>query len=69
MDKITYTVSASNNQGASTSVGIDMDHPNGGRIFTSISAATSAARREMGSGWKIYIVDNFGTEVKSFTIR
>lgn len=69
MNKTTYTVSASNDQGASTNVGIDMDHINGGREYTSISAAAAAARREMGSGWTIHITNNGGDEVKTFTIR
>lgn len=64
-----YTVSAINDQGASTSVGIDFDHPNGGRKFSSISAAAKAARSEMGSGWKITITDEDGQPVKEFTIR
>ncbi len=61
-EKTTYTVWASNEQGASTDVA-------NGETFTSINAAASAARAEMGSGWKIHIVDNYGEEVKSFTIR
>lgn len=66
--KSTYTVWASNNQGASTNVGIDMDHPNGGRKFTSLNDAITTARREMASGWRIHILRD-DVEIKTFTIR
>lgn len=65
----TYTISAINNQGAVTSAGIDSDHPNGGKEFTSISAAVKAARNELGKGWHVSINDENGITVKEFTIR
>jgi hypothetical protein len=64
-----YTAYAINDQGASVSVGIDMDHINGGRKFTSKNSAKSAARRELGSGWEVHIIDENGREVDSFKIR
>jgi hypothetical protein len=69
MEKQTYTISATNDQGASTSAGIDMDHPNGGAEYQSVSAASKAAHRELGSGWHVSITRNDGTTVKEFTIR
>ncbi len=69
MEKQTYTIVAMNDQGASTSAGIDYDHPNGGREFASVSAATNTAHRELGSGWHVSIIRDDGTTVKEFTIR
>lgn len=60
--KNAYTAFAINSQGASTDVAR-------GEWFTSISAAAAAARSEMGSGWKIKIVDEWDKVVKEFTIR
>jgi len=57
-----YKVWAQNNSGASTDVAR-------GAVFTSIKAAVSAARAEMGSGWKIHVENQNGEIVKSFTIR
>ena len=65
----TYTITATNNQGAVTSAGIDFDHPNGGKKFTSISAAIKAARRELGKGWRVIIKNQDGITVKEFTTR
>lgn len=64
-----YTISAINSQGASTSAGIDFDHPNGGKKYSSINDAVKDARRELGSGWKVSITDENGETVKEFTIR
>ena len=65
----TYTVYGRNDQGAATNVGIDMDHPNGGKPFTSIRGAETAARNELAAGWRVHIIDDHGEEVKTFTIR
>jgi hypothetical protein len=65
----TYTISAINNDGATTSAGIDFDHPNGGKEFTSVSAAVRAARNELGKGWRVSINDKDGVTVKEFTIK
>lgn len=64
-----YRITATNKQGASTSAGIDFDHPSGGAEYDSINAATTAARSELGSGWHVEIVDDNGKTVKEFTIR
>lgn len=64
-----YTITATNNQGATTLAGIDFDHPNGGKKFTSISAAIKAARKELGKGWFVTIQNQDGITVKEFTIR
>jgi len=69
MEKTTYTIIAKNSSGASMRAGVDMDHINGGKRYTSINNAAAAARRELGSGWKVEIIDNDGRIVKEFTIR
>jgi hypothetical protein len=62
MEKTTYTAWAGNEEGASTNVA-------NGEEFTSINNAAAAARAEFAEGWTIHIVDQNGSEVKSFTIR
>jgi hypothetical protein len=54
---------AMNDQGASYVVGNDMQYP-------SVRAAKRAARAEMGSGWRIKIIDVYtGAIIETFRIR